>query len=201
MLHRNLVGGLTVSAVSCFLDLLQKLRIQIGCRRNGRIIVTHEAGRTNIQCHRHSRCTYCCIAFGVVAEYRHFGSPHMKLRRQIQGRAVHAKHDVVCLIALRELHHLVKTLPVAVKGELELHILDLVVGKHLTLQHLNALVLYKEFPHYSCTSVHSWFSASHSINPSRHCIRVSPDCPTSMPPLPSQLFCFVIAAQSAILPS
>ena len=79
----------------------------------------------------------------------------MKLRRQIQGRAVHTKHDVVVLIALRELHDLVKTLPVAVKHELELHILDLMVCEDFSFEDLNALVFYKEFPHYSRTSVHS----------------------------------------------
>ena len=94
MRHSNLIGGLTVSAVSCFLDLLQKLRIQIRRRRNGRFIVAHKAGRTDIQRDRHSRCTNSRIAFGIVAEYRHFCRTHMKLRWQIQRCTVRAEDDM-----------------------------------------------------------------------------------------------------------
>lgn len=71
----------------------------------------------------------------------------MKLRRQIAGRAVVAKRHAVCFITLRELHNLVKLLPIAVKGEFQLHIGDLVRSDHLTLQHLDLLILYEKLPH------------------------------------------------------
>lgn len=51
----------------------------------------------------------------------------MKLRRQIAARSVKAENHAVCFIALRELHDLVESPPVAVKGEFELYILDLMI--------------------------------------------------------------------------
>ena len=57
----------------------------------------------------------------------------MKFRRQIQGRSICSENNGIYLIALRKLNHLVKMLPVTVKGEFELHILDLVICQHLTL--------------------------------------------------------------------
>lgn len=79
----------------------------------------------------------------------------MKLRRQVQRCAVRAENNIIGLITLRKLDDLVKASPVAIKGKAELHILDLMIRQHLTLQNLNALVLYKEFPHYSSPTFHS----------------------------------------------
>ena len=87
----------------------------------------------------------------------------MKLCRKITTCAVSTEYHGIHLIALRELHHLVKPLPVAVKGELELHILDLVVCQYFSLDNFNALVLYKKLPHQSRTSVHSPLSSSYCI--------------------------------------
>ena len=155
MLESNLISGLAVSAVARFFNLLQKLRIQIRRRRNRRFIIAHKAGGTDIQCHRNSRCTNCRIAFGIVTEHGHFRRTDMKLRRQVQRCAVSAEDDIVCLVALCELDDLMESPPVSVKSESELHILDLMIRQHLTFQNLNALVLYKEFPHYSSPTFHS----------------------------------------------
>ena len=174
MLHGDLVGGLAVKSLFCILDAFQKLCVEVGCRRNGRIVITHKAGGTDIQRDRNSCRTDSRVALGVVTEHRHFCRTDMKLRRQVQGCSLCAENNGIHLITLRELHHFVKALPVAVKCEFELHVLDLVVCEDLTFHDFNALVLYKEFPHYSSPTFHSLFSRLYSIYPSRHCTLSSP---------------------------
>ena len=162
VLHSNFVGTPAINSLFCVHNTLQKLGIQIRCRRDSRFIAL-EAGFPDIQRHRHSSGSHSRIAVRVIAEHCHLNSTGVKLRRQITACTISPQHNAIHFIALRELYNFVEALPVAVKRKPELHKRNLVIREDLTLHNFNALVLDQEFPHYSRTSFQVFVSGSYCI--------------------------------------
>ena len=127
---------------SLFIQLFQKLRIQIRCGRNGCYTVLHKTGRSNVKSYWYRCRTQCSIAFCIVAKQTHLHRTGMQFGRQQASRSLCAKYQVVCFLTLRELHHLVQRFPNPIKHELHRNKCDLVRSNDLSLQHFDFLLFH-----------------------------------------------------------